>query len=56
MINGGAFEIDIENNGHRYRATGSLGTATIDLKGKYTYEDIAVDYDLKVKRVYFSLE
>lgn len=56
QTNGGAFEIDIENNGRRYQATGSLGTSTIDLKGQYTYEDITIDYDLNGKRVYLTLE
>lgn len=56
IISGRAFEIDIENNGHRYQATGSLGTATIDLQGQYTYEDITIDYDLNGKRVSLRLD
>lgn len=56
IISGGAFEIDIENNGHRYQATGSLGSATINLRGQYTYEDLTIDYDLNGKRVYLKLD
>lgn len=56
IISGGAFEIDIENNGHRYQATGSLGTATIDLHGQYSYDDITIDYDLSGKRVSLTLD
>lgn len=56
IISGGAFEIDIENNGRRYQATGSLGTATIDLKGQYSYDDITIDYDLNGKRVSLTLD
>ncbi len=56
IISGGAFEIDIENNGHRYQATGSLGTATINLKGQYTSDDVTIDYDLSGKRVSLTLD
>ena len=56
VVNGGAFKIDIENSGHRYQDTGSLGTSTIDLKGQYNYEDITIDYDLNGKRVYLPLD
>lgn len=56
VVNGGAFEIDIENNGRRYKATGSLGTSTIDLKGQYSYKGITIDYDLNGKRVYLTID
>lgn len=54
--NGGSFEIDIENDGHRYHSTGFLSTSTINLQGRYTYDDITIDYDLTGKRVSLRLD
>lgn len=56
VINGGSFEIDIENNGHRYQATGFFSSSTSNLQGKYTYEGITIDYELTGKRVSLTLE
>ncbi len=56
IISGGDFEIDIENNGHRYHATGFLSTSIIYLQGQYSYEDITIDYDLSGERVFLTLD
>lgn len=56
IISGGAFEIDIENNGHRYQATGFLSRYNIFLKSQYTYDGITIDYDLTGKRVSLELD
>lgn len=61
---GGAFEIDIENNGHRYQAAGSIRRSefgpedrySIELQGQYSYEDLSIDYDLEGEQVSFTLE
>lgn len=61
---GGAFEIDIENNGHRYRATGTINRSVYDdegryrivLQGQYSYNDITIDYDLEGKKVSLTLD
>lgn len=53
---GGTYEIDIENIGHRYQATGSLIPTTIDLKGQYSYENITIDYDFSGNRISLRLE
>ncbi len=50
------FEIDIENNGHRYQASGSIGEVEIELQGQYSYDDITIDYDLSGKRVSLRLD
>ena len=55
IISGGVFEIDIENNGHRYRATGSIGNRT-DIQAQYSNEDLTIDYDLQGEQVSFTLE
>lgn len=56
LSDGGRYEIDIENQGHRYYATGVLSSTTIHLQGQYTYEDITIDYDLSGKKVSLTLD
>lgn len=61
---GGAFEIDIENNGHRYQATGTIarvennpaGLYALQLQGQYSYEDITIDYNLQGRQVSLTLD
>ncbi|MCC5941201.1 MAG: hypothetical protein JJU37_06615 [Balneolaceae bacterium] len=61
---GGDFEIDIENNGHRYAATGTIaridnnpaGLYAIQLQGQYSYEDITIDYNLQGSQVSLRLD
>lgn len=59
----GEFEIDIENNGHYYQASGTIMRASFDdgrywieLEGQYTYDDITIDYDLSGKKVSLTLD
>ncbi len=50
------FEIDIDNNGHHYQASGYIGTEDIDLQGQYSYDGVVIEYDLSGKRVSLTLE
>ncbi|MEX2410846.1 MAG: hypothetical protein WD607_05640 [Candidatus Paceibacterota bacterium] len=50
------FEIDIENDGHHYQANGSIRFVDIELQGRYTYDNITIDYDLTGKRVSLTLD
>lgn len=60
----GDFEIDIENNGHRYQATGTIvrsefleeGRYAIELQGQYSYENITIDYKLEGRKVSLTLD
>ena len=61
----GAFYIELENSGHRYRAAGAIwkagtdfdeGNYRIELQGQYSYEDLTIDYDLQGEQVSFTLE
>jgi hypothetical protein len=40
------FEIDVENNGRTYTATGSARSTDFQLNGQYQYQNITIDYDL----------
>ena len=53
---GDVFEIDISNDGRRYRAQGILKSSTIELEGQYSYENITIDYDLKGLRALLPRE
>lgn len=47
-----SFEIDIENNGRRYQASGSIRTVDIEVTGQYSYQNNQIEYDLHGKRVH----
>jgi hypothetical protein len=41
-----SFEIDIENNGRTYTATGNARSTDFQLNAQYQYQNITIDYDL----------
>lgn len=41
------FEIDINNTGNMYRATGTIENGVIELKGRFQYRNRTFEYDLK---------
>lgn len=47
------FEIDIENNGRRYHATGVISQSTLHLTAQYTHDNLTIEYELEGERVQF---
>ena len=47
------FEIDIENRGRRYQATGVFTPTTLQLTGRYTHGGREIDYELDGERIEF---
>ena len=50
-LSGDVIEIDISNEGRRYRAQGILKSGTFELEGQYSYENYTIDYSLNGQRV-----